>query len=458
MNLQKLQAAILGQVITEDDVRNDLSTDFGRLTQRVPRAVAVPSCQDDVRRILEAANTEGWQVALRGAGHSQSGQSLIQDGLLLDLAGLNRIGPVEGDSVWVEAGTVWGDLVDYLLPRGLVPPVLTNNLAVTIGGTLSMAGLGVASHRFGTQADNVELLEVVTGAGDLVVCSKNENRDLFDAVRCGVGQFGVITKAKLKLRRYSPNVRTFYLLYDNLESLMSDQTRVLSDQRFDFVEGWASPCVQGLRTLGGMRIPFAEWFYPVQLSVEYADSAPSESLLGDLKFYRSVYLEDSSLAAFFRRMEPVFQLWRESGSWNLPHPWMEVVLPWEGAGQYIQGVLKSFPPNLIAGGHVLLWPCRGNVSEAPMFVHPPGEFVMGFGILPAVPRHLLRMAFSLLEKASDLAMQVGGKRYLSGWIDFDHARWKSHFGAAWPTVLEWKRFFDPNGVLNPGFFKYREED
>ena len=68
-----------------------------------------------------------------------------------------------------------------------MPPVLTNNLGVTVAGTLSMAGLGVASFRYGTQADNVVELEVVTGAGEIVVCSREQNRELFDMVRCGLG-------------------------------------------------------------------------------------------------------------------------------------------------------------------------------------------------------------------------------------------------------------------------------
>ena len=64
-----------------------------------------------------------------------------------------------------------------------------------------MAGLGVASFRYGTQADNVDELEVVTGTGEIVTCSREQNRDLFDVVRCGLGQFGVITRAKVRLRK-----------------------------------------------------------------------------------------------------------------------------------------------------------------------------------------------------------------------------------------------------------------
>ena len=76
---------------------------------------------------------------------------------------------------------------------GLVPRVLTNNLGVSVAGTTSVAG-GVASFRYGSQADNAVELEVVTGTGEMVRCSREKNRDLFDVVRCGFGQFGIITR------------------------------------------------------------------------------------------------------------------------------------------------------------------------------------------------------------------------------------------------------------------------
>ena len=71
----------------------------------------------------------------------------------------------------MQAGIKWRALVEHLAPQRLSPPVLTNNLDVTVGGTLSMGGLGVASWRYGTQADNCLELEVVTGTGEIVRCS-----------------------------------------------------------------------------------------------------------------------------------------------------------------------------------------------------------------------------------------------------------------------------------------------
>lgn len=458
MKVQQLKGEIEGQVFDDEETLQQVQTDFGRIVQKTPRLVVLPASPQDVQKVVRMAWQEGWPVATRGAAHSQSGQSLSQDGILIDMSGLNRVEKVEGDSVWAEAGVQWSELVEKLGPAGLVPPVLTNNLNVTVGGTLAMAGLGVASHRYGTQADNIEELEVVTGEGHLVRCSPSENRDLFDCTRCGLGQFALITRARLKLRRFAPRVRTFFLLYDNLEVLLRDQQQLMAEGRFDFIESWCVPCPQGLRQWGESRVPFAEWFYPLHLTLEYADEAPGEEIsLAGLNYYRKVHVEDLSFLEFGRRLEPVFALWKQSGAWELAHPWMECILPWEAAPSYIQGVLKNFPPNLLMGGHVLLWPCRGETSRAPLFKHPGGEFVMGFGILPAVPRQWLPLALALLNKASDLCMQVGGKRYLSGWIDFDVTRWKSHFGETWSRVLEWKRFYDPKGILNPGFIKYSEQ-
>src|SRR5688500_317919 len=102
----------------------------------------------------------------------------------------------QGLTATVDGGVVWRDLVAEVVPRGFVPPVLTNNLGVSVAGTTSVAGLGVASFRYGTQADNAVELEVVTGTGEVVTCSRERNAELFDVVRCGLGQFGIITKVK----------------------------------------------------------------------------------------------------------------------------------------------------------------------------------------------------------------------------------------------------------------------
>jgi FAD/FMN-containing dehydrogenase len=454
MSFEELEEILEGRVQTDQESVEEVQGDFGRIVKKAPKAVVTPASSQDVQKTIEFALERGISVTPQGAAHSQSGQSLNYGGIILDLGGLSEISEAEGETVWVGAGVVWRDLVRSTYQRGKLPRVLTNNLGVTIGGTLSMAGLGVSSHRYGAQVDNVLELEVVTGEGHLVRCSPSENSELFDCSRSGLGQFSVITGARIQLRDVAPRARTYYLLYDDIATLMKDQETIIREDRFHYIESWCSPCPQGLRRVGQMRMPFAEWFYPMQVTVEYEAPPDDEALLAGLNYFRQVHAEDTTILEFANRLEPVFELWKQAGTWDRPHPWMEVVLPWKVAANYIQGVLANFPPNLLVGGHVLLWPCRGTTSDAPMFRHPGGELVMGFGILPAVPSQFLPLALPVLNKASDLCLRVGGSRYLSGWVEFTEEQWEAHFGEVWPRLLEWKRFYDPKGILSPGFIKY----
>ena len=76
------------------------------------------------------------------------------------------------------------------------------------------------------------------------------------------------------------------------------------------------------------------------------------------------------------------------------------------------------------------------------------------GILPGVPPEMVGEALAHLNQASALSMQLGGKRYLSGWVAFDEEMWQAHYGDMWPTVCKLKQSLDPMGLLNPGFIPY----
>jgi len=452
-----LSREVSGQVLLDDASREAVSTDFGRIIVRKPAAVVRPASSEDVANVVKFAVRNGLSVSTRGGGHWQTGQSL-SDQIVLDMSSLRDIAEVDPGkgSVTCQAGLKWRDLVQHLAPQQLSPPVLTNNLDVTIGGTLSTGGLGVASWRYGTQADNCLELEVVTGEGEIVICSEQQNKDLFDAVRAGMGQFGAITRASLKIRAHHPRFRSYYLLYDDMAVLMKDLEKVMDDERFDFIESWCTPCPQGFKQVGDTRQAFAEWFYPLHATIELDDksSAPSDEKLGGLKFYKHVHTEEGNLIDFYARLDALFAIWRRASFWEYAHPWMECVLPWQTTPLYIGQVLGNLPPQAVAGGHILLWPARGNSSSVPLFMRPSGQYLMGFGILPAIPHRFVEEVLPRLNMASQAAAMMGGKRYLSGWIAFDAAKWKAHYGDKWNDVAQWKKKFDPHGIINPGFVQY----
>ena len=453
-----LRKVVSGQVLDDQAARADRSSDFGRMIQRVPAVVVRPASTQDVAAVIRYARASSVPIATRGEAHTQSGQATVADGILLDLTSLDRILSIDpaGEKADCQAGVKWDTLVRRATPQGLVPPVLTNNLGVTIGGTLSVAGLGVASFRYGAQGDNALEIEAVTGSGDVVIASETAERPLFDAVRSTFGQIGVITRARLKLRRCKPRTRTYFLLYDDLGALMRDARHAMEQDRVDYVEATCVPCPLGFKSTGAGKEAFAAWFFPLQLTVEYEAAAPpdDERILEGLSPYRMTHADDQEILGFAARLEPLFAIWKRTGNWAMAHPWTETIIPWGAAQPFITQVLANLPPTALGGGHVLLWPCRGTVSRIPFFLYPQTPFVMGFGILPGVPPDLLPQAKARLNLVSDMSIAAGAKRYLSGFIEFDRARWKQHFGAQWGELCRLKKTYDPDGILNPGFIDY----
>lgn len=451
----KLKGSVSGAVRDAGEVPEELTTNFGHLFRSVPRLLVEPRAREDVAAAIRFARDQGLTVSARGGGHSQSHVGLSEGGILLAMTSLDRVLQVDAErlTVDVEAGILWGALLRHLKPLGLAPPVLTNNLNVTVGGTLSVAGIGVASFRYGTQGDQVEELEVVTGAGETVICGPGRNEELFWSVIAGLGQCGVITRARLKLRRVKPLTRTYYLLYDDARGFLEDARVAMDSTRWDHLESWASPSPQGTKPVGGKRQVFARWFYPFHATVEFeAGTEPDDrSLLEGLHPYEMLYVDDLPTYDFFARLEPVFDLWKRGGTWEHVHAWTECVMPWESAPGLLEAVLPDLPPSILVGGHVLLWPAKGTTSRSRLFARPEGENLLGFGILPAIPARYWEEAKPMLDVVSRLAIAMGGKRYLSGYVEFTPEEWRDHFGPGWEPFLEAKRRYDPDAILNPGF-------
>jgi len=453
-----LQNRIEGVVSTPDQYHAGLLSNFGNLFHATPRLVVSPLTARDVAATVTFAREHGLTVSTRGAAHSQSRVAISDGGILLSMSSMRRILSVDASapSVDVEAGVVWRDLVRHLAPRNLAPPVLTNNLSVTVGGTLAIAGIGVSSFKYGTQGDNVRELEVVAGTGERLVCDRKKHADLFWGSLAGLGQAGIITRARLDLRATKPMTRTYYLLYRGLRGFLHDAKLAMERGRWDHLESWASPSPQGTKPVAGRRQVFARWFYPFHLTVEFDPGHPpdDEELLRGLDPFERLYVDDLPTVDFFERMIPVFDLWKQGGTWKHIHAWIETVLPWEHAVDCIESVLPDLPPSILVGGHVLLWPAKGTTSKVPFFMRPPGEDLIGFGVLPAIPARFWERARPMLENLSRMTELMGGKRYLSGYLDWTEDRWKNHFGDQWGPFTALKHKYDPHSILNPGFVPF----
>ena len=254
-----------------------------------------------------------------------------------------------------------------------------------------MAGIGVASFRYGSQGDNVVELDVVTGRRRRRHLLARENDDLFWGAIAGLGSFGIITRARLKLRRMKPMTRTYYLLYDDLRVFLED-----ARSRWTAAGGTTSNRGGAVRPGDATGRRGAPGLREVVLPVPphgRVRRRESSRRRGDARAgcarYDNLYTDDCPTIEFLERMVPVFALWKKAGTWEFMHPWIECILPWETAADCIEQVLAGHAAGIQLGGHVLLWPAKGTTSRSKNFMVPGGENLVGFGLLPGGPAEVL---------------------------------------------------------------------
>lgn len=171
---------------------------------RHPALIAHCAGAADVMRTVEFARSHDLLVAVRGGGHSLSGQSVCEGGLMIDLAGMRgvRIDP-QARTARVEPGVLLGEFDGEAQAFGLVTPAGTVSHTGVAGLTLG-GGIGRLARKYGLACDNLLSADLVAADGRLVRASDTENADLMWALRGGGGNFGVVTSFEYRLHASPP--------------------------------------------------------------------------------------------------------------------------------------------------------------------------------------------------------------------------------------------------------------
>jgi len=100
-----------------------------------------------------------------------------------------------------EAGLELGELTRALLPAGFFPPVVPGTRFVTLGGMVAADVHGKNHHVDGTIGRHVTALALLTAGGETVVCSREQEPELFRATLGGMGLTGHILEVQLRMAR-----------------------------------------------------------------------------------------------------------------------------------------------------------------------------------------------------------------------------------------------------------------
>ncbi len=176
---------------------------------RKPALIANCTSLDDIKATLQFARKNDLLTAIRCGGHSSSGYSTVDGGLIMDISGFNG---VEVDPAKKIARVKGGSFLGHL-DRATAPHKLATTAGTVshtgVGGLATGGGQGRLARKFGLTIDNFLEAEVLLADGRLVRANTKENPDLFWAVRGGGGNFGIVTEFVFQLHDFEQVISSF---------------------------------------------------------------------------------------------------------------------------------------------------------------------------------------------------------------------------------------------------------
>ncbi|KAK6136550.1 hypothetical protein DH2020_029710 [Rehmannia glutinosa] len=348
---------------------------------------------------------------------------IVTVGLTLDPAELLRL-EVEGQ-LSLEPADIGSASRDFGRMRSAEPlavlhPASADDVARLVKSAYESAhGFGVSARGHGHSINGQAMTR--NGMGEVLTCSKEENPELYHAVLGGLGQFGIITRARIALERAPTRVKWIRVLYSNFSAFTQDQEYLISlhghKHKFDYVEGfvivdeglinnWRSSFfsprnpvkISSLNADGGV-------LYCLEITKNYQESNADtidqevEALLKKLNFIpASEFTTELPYVDFLDRVHKAELKLRSKNLWDVPHPWLNLFVPKSKIADFDKGVFKGILGNNTSGP-ILIYPMNKNKWDEKSSVVTPDEDVF--------------YLVALLRSALDNGDETQGLDYLS---------------------------------------------
>lgn len=195
-----LKMKISGEVILPQDFNyQEARTIYNAMIEKQTAVIVKCKHVEDVFTAVNYALLNKMEVSIKSGGHNGPGLSLVDDGLVIDLSLMKgiQVDPKK-KTVMVEAGCTWGEVDKATHEFGLA--TVSGIMSTTgVGGLTLGGGHGYLTRKYGLTIDNLIGAEVVLADGQVIHTSKDENPDLFWALRGGGGNFGVVISFEYRL-------------------------------------------------------------------------------------------------------------------------------------------------------------------------------------------------------------------------------------------------------------------
>jgi FAD/FMN-containing dehydrogenase len=200
--LDVLRSAVSGPVHTERDAEfAGESAGYNVAVVHQPEVIVGATSAEDVAATIGWAAEHGLPVAVQATGHGATER--MADGVLINTRRMQdvQVDPERGVAR-VAAGVKWKTLLAQTVPHGLVGLCGSSSDVGIVGFTLG-GGLPILGRAFGFAADRVRSIEVVTPDARIRTVDAEHEPDLFEVLRGGKGNFGVVTALEFELTALS---------------------------------------------------------------------------------------------------------------------------------------------------------------------------------------------------------------------------------------------------------------
>lgn len=202
-----LKQSLKGRVLLSSDSEYHVARLVrNRIIDKKPALIIQCVDEADIQKAVNFARSHNILTAVKCGGHSVSGKGTCDQGLMIDLSPFRGTKlDKENKRLFIKGGSWLGEMDEATIPHGLGTTAGTVS-HTGVGGLATGGGFGRLGRKYGLTLDNIVSIEIVTADGELRYADKNENPDLFWAVRGGGGNFGIVTTFEFKLHEMNKDV------------------------------------------------------------------------------------------------------------------------------------------------------------------------------------------------------------------------------------------------------------
>ncbi len=428
---------IAGQVTTT--IPADCQTDFGGVRYQQPKLLVNRETEQDIITTLHAIQSAGLPLTIRGAGHSCRGQSLSHGGVLLRNYIENAELTLLADGlVEISSRSRWRDVERQLNQAGRQVPILTDYLDLSVGGTLSVGGMGLNSIVHGFQVDNVVRLRLIRPDGQTLWCSTHEHPELFRFALAGLGQVGIIERVVMRTVPFQPYTHTLKRHHKSITEML------------EFMPALAA-VGSGVEHFNGY-ISFDE----IASEYGYFSDRPQSS---DDRLAPPLQPSDIPVRSetdFPFRMQDRRDVWLSAFPDHF-QIWTDYIFDYAGVQQFMQflePLMQDAPLcHALKAIYILMIRRPSDATNFAFLPATPGtELLFSIGLYTMVPRAnpiLLAKTLPVLQTALQMCGAIGGRSYLYGFNEMDELSKQKFYGADYTRLLELRQhhtWLNPNSL------------